>query len=90
MLSKLIVWAEDRGRAIDRMLRALGEYYVGGIRTNISFFQTILNDISFRAGDIHTNYLDELLRAARRFEAPACPEAAQALRRWWRRNGWPQ
>jgi acetyl-CoA carboxylase biotin carboxylase subunit len=76
MLSKLIVWAEDRGRAIDRMSRALGEYYVGGIRTNISLFQTILNDACFRAGDIHTNYLDELLRAGARFETPACAEAA--------------
>jgi len=77
MLSKLIVWAEDRGRAIDRMMRALGEYYVGGIRTNISLFQTILNEVSFRTGDIHTNYLDELLREGARFEAPACPEAAR-------------
>jgi len=77
MLSKLIVWAEDRGRAIDRMMRALGEYYVGGIRTNISLFQTILNDVSFRTGDIHTNYLDELLRAGARFDAHACPEAAR-------------
>jgi acetyl-CoA carboxylase biotin carboxylase subunit len=76
MLSKLIVWAEDRGRAIERMRRALGEYYVGGIRTNISLFQTILNDVSFWAGDIHTNYLDELLRAGARFETPACPEVA--------------
>jgi acetyl-CoA carboxylase biotin carboxylase subunit len=77
MLSKLIVWAEDRGRAIDRMSRALGEYYVGGIRTNISLFRTILDDVSFRTGNIHTSYLDELLRAGARFEAPACPEAAR-------------
>jgi acetyl-CoA carboxylase biotin carboxylase subunit len=77
MLAKLIVWAEDRERAIERMMRALGEYYVGGIRTNIALFQAILNDVSFRTGDIHTNYLDELLRAGARFDAPACPEAVR-------------
>ena len=38
MLAKLIVWAERREHAIERMLRALGEYHIGGIRTNIPLF----------------------------------------------------
>jgi acetyl-CoA carboxylase biotin carboxylase subunit len=77
MLSKLIVWADTREHAIERMLRALGEYHVGGIRTNISLFQTILNDPAFRTGDLHTGYLDALLKAGIRFtrEAPAGYEA---------------
>jgi acetyl-CoA carboxylase biotin carboxylase subunit len=63
MLAKLIVWAGTREQAIERMLRALGEYHVGGIRTNIALFRLILNDPAFRAGDLHTGYLDELLKA---------------------------
>jgi acetyl-CoA carboxylase biotin carboxylase subunit len=62
MLSKLIVWADTREHAIERMLRALGEYHVGGIKSNIPLFQSILNDAAFRAGELHTGYLDALLK----------------------------
>ena len=62
MLSKLIVWSDTRDHAIHRMLRALGEYHIGGIRSNISLFRAILNDPAFRAGDLHTGYLDQLLK----------------------------
>src|SRR5205814_2733131 len=37
MISKLVVWGEDRAQAIARMARALDEYHVGGIKTNLSF-----------------------------------------------------
>jgi acetyl-CoA carboxylase biotin carboxylase subunit len=62
MLSKLIVWAGTREHTIERMLRALGEYHVVGIKTNIPLFRLILNDPEFRAGDLHTGYLDDLLK----------------------------
>ncbi len=62
MLAKLIAWSGTREQAIDRMLRALGEYHIGGIKSNISLFQTILNDAAFRAGDLDTGYLDRLLQ----------------------------
>ena len=73
MLSKLIVWADTREHAIERMLRALSEYHVGGIKTNIPLFQTILNDPAFRSGDLHTGYLDQLLRAGISFQPEAPP-----------------
>ncbi len=76
MLAKLIVWADTRERAIERMLRALGEYHIGGIQSNISLFQTILNDPAFRAGDLHTGYLDELLKKTPR---PAKPTELAAV-----------
>jgi acetyl-CoA carboxylase biotin carboxylase subunit len=44
-----------------RLDRALGEYFVGGIKTNISLFQRILCDADFRAGKLDTGYLDRLL-----------------------------
>jgi acetyl-CoA carboxylase biotin carboxylase subunit len=63
MLSKLVAYAGTREGAIDRMLRALGEYEVGGIRTNLGLFRRILADPDFRAGQIDTGYLERLLAA---------------------------
>ena len=76
MLSKLIVWAGTRDYAIERMLRALGEYHVGGIRSNIPLFRAILNDRAFRQGDLHTGYLDALLKSGIDFHVT--PEAGLA------------
>jgi acetyl-CoA carboxylase biotin carboxylase subunit len=61
MLSKLVAFAETREAAIDRMLRALEEYVIGGIKTNISLFRRILMDADFRAGKLDTGYLERLL-----------------------------
>jgi len=61
MLSKLVTYAETREAAIARMLRALDEYVVGGIRTNIGLFCRILLDEDFRAARIDTGYLERLL-----------------------------
>jgi len=43
------------------MLRALDEYVIGGIRTNLGLFRQILRDPEFRAARIDTGYLDRLL-----------------------------
>jgi acetyl-CoA carboxylase biotin carboxylase subunit len=64
LLAKLAVWAETREEAIARMLRALREYDVGGIRTNISFFRQILEDEEFRAGRLHTGFIEEFFARA--------------------------
>ena len=63
MLSKLVAYAETREAAIDRMLRALDEYVISGIKTNLTLFQTILNDAAFRAARIDTGYLERMLEA---------------------------
>ncbi|HEX4137545.1 MAG TPA: acetyl-CoA carboxylase biotin carboxylase subunit [Bryobacteraceae bacterium] len=76
MLAKLIVWAGTRDQAIERMLRALGEYQVGGIRTNLPLFRLILNDPAFRRGDLHTGYLEELLKTPIDWNPPGPPELA--------------
>jgi len=59
LLAKMAVWAADREDATARSIRALGEYDVGGIRTNIGFFRQILEDPEFRAGNLHTGFIDE-------------------------------
>ena len=62
MLSKLIAFAPTREMAIARLLRALDEYVIGGIRSNIKLFRHILSDADFQAARIDTGYLDRLLR----------------------------
>jgi acetyl-CoA carboxylase biotin carboxylase subunit len=61
MLSKLVAFAPTREMAIDRMLRALDEYVIGGIKTNIGLFRRILMDEDFRTARIDTGYLERLL-----------------------------
>jgi acetyl-CoA carboxylase biotin carboxylase subunit len=61
MLSKLIVHAADRPAAIARMRRALDEYFIGGIKTNLPLFRRILEHPDFVAGNIDTGFLDRLL-----------------------------
>jgi acetyl-CoA carboxylase biotin carboxylase subunit len=76
LLAKLAVWAGTRDAAIARMIRALGEYDVEGIRTNIPFFRQILEDPEFRAGALHTGFIEEFFQ---RRPAIAVPEDATAV-----------
>lgn len=79
LLAKLAVWAGSRAEAVDRMVRALGEYNVGGIRTNIGFFRQILEDPEFRAGNLHTGFIEEFFARHRAADAPAEMRAVAAL-----------
>ena len=63
MLSKLIAYAPTRELAIARLVRAIDEYVIGGIRSNLGLFRRILNDTGFRSANIDTSYLDRLLSA---------------------------
>jgi len=62
LLAKLIGYGTDRDQAIGRLTRALNEYFVGGIKTNISLFRRILRHPDFRAGKIDTGFLDRMLK----------------------------
>ena len=79
LLAKLAVWSGTRETAIARMLRALREYDVAGIHTNITFFRQILEDEEFRAGRLHTGFVDEFLARRKPFEPPSDLEAIAAL-----------
>ena len=58
LISKLVAWAPSREEAIQRMMRALGEYRVEGIQTNLRFFRELLGDGRFRSGDFDTGFID--------------------------------
>jgi acetyl-CoA carboxylase biotin carboxylase subunit len=62
LLSKLIAWGNSREETIARLRRALQEYAITGIQTNAGLFLRILSDSDFLRGEIHTKWLDELLR----------------------------
>ena len=61
MLAKLIAYAPTRDQAIRRLRRALDEYFVGGIASNLGLFREILDDDNFLAANIDTGYLDRLI-----------------------------
>ena len=58
MISKLIAWGATRAEAIERMERALMEYRVGGIKTNLAFHRRVLREADFRAGNYSTAYIE--------------------------------
>jgi len=64
LLAKLIGYGADREQAIARLTRALDEYFVGGIKTNISLFRRILRDADFRAANLDTGFLDRMLKGS--------------------------
>ncbi|MEO0741944.1 MAG: acetyl-CoA carboxylase biotin carboxylase subunit [Bacteroidota bacterium] len=58
MLAKLIVRGKDRPHAIRKMLRALDEFVIDGVKTTIPFHQQLLQDDRFIAGDFDTKFLE--------------------------------
>ena len=79
LLAKLAVWSGTRENTIARMLRALREYDVAGIHTNITFFRQILEDPEFREGHLHTHFVDEFLERRRPFAPPPGLETIAGL-----------
>jgi acetyl-CoA carboxylase, biotin carboxylase subunit len=74
MLSKLITYAPTREQARQRMLRALEEYFVGGIKNNLGIFRRILEHPDFIAGRLSTGFLDRLLAEKRETAAAVSHE----------------
>ncbi len=90
MISKLVVWGEDRAQAIGRLTRVLDEYRVSGVRTTLPFFRWLVLQPEFGTGAFDTTYLDGLLaeRKGRPFVEPStadCHDAAlvAALSAWF-------
>lgn len=59
MIAKLIVWGETRAQAILRMRRALEEYRIIGVKTNIPFHQTMMDSHRFMGGQYDTRFVEE-------------------------------
>jgi len=61
MIAKIIVSGHDRNEAISRMLGALDECVIEGIKTTIPFQKSILKNKRFINGDFNTNFLNETI-----------------------------
>ncbi len=59
MIAKLITWGRDREDAILRMERALKEYQIVGVKTNIAFHEAVLNHPDFRKGHYDTGFVEK-------------------------------
>jgi acetyl-CoA/propionyl-CoA carboxylase biotin carboxyl carrier protein len=78
MVAKLIVHAENRDAAIERMLRALGEYRIGGVKTLVGFHRALLSHPCFRAGETCHGIVESPELAAQAEELYVDPGAAAA------------
>jgi len=59
LISKLTVWGRDRNEAIARMKRALYEYIIVGVTTNIPFHKAVMNNEYFRRGELTTHFIED-------------------------------
>jgi acetyl-CoA carboxylase biotin carboxylase subunit len=57
MLAKLVVWGETREKAIERMIFAIDNYEVSGVKTNLDFCKYVLKHHAFTSGDFDTNFI---------------------------------
>ena len=58
MISKLVSWGRDRNEAIERMKRALYEYVISGVKTNIAFHLAVMKSPRYVEGALHTGFID--------------------------------
>ena len=76
LLAKLICWGSDRPEALGRLARALDEYLVAGIQTNLPFFRRLVRQPEFARGELDTELLDRMLAEPRK--APPDPALVEA------------
>ncbi|KAI5714289.1 hypothetical protein M8J76_014381 [Diaphorina citri] len=59
MISKLVVWDENRTLALNKMKQALSQYQIAGLDTNINFLINLCSNDHFIQGDIHTGFIEQ-------------------------------
>ena len=79
MLEKVTAWAPDPGEAIRRMDRALREFRIRGVATNLAFLENLINHPKFQSGDYTTRFIDETPEL---FEFPRRRDRATRLLRF--------
>ncbi len=79
LISKVICWGETRGEAILRMRRALEEYRLLGVKTNIPFHQNIMDSHRFLAGNFDTRFVEERFSMEQQSEGQGDDSAIAAI-----------
>ncbi len=62
LIAKLVVWAEDRHLAVERMHRALNEFVLDGVATTIPFHRWVMDSEAFRRGEFDTSFVEKYFR----------------------------
>ena len=75
MIAKLIVWDENRDRAIARMLRALDDYRIAGVKNNLNFLTRLVEQPAFAKAELDTHFIE---RHKASLFAPGQSETEQA------------
>ena len=78
MLAKLIAWGETRGEALLRMRRALSEYKIMGLKTNLPFHQKLIDSTRFLAGRYDTQFVDGFMDEVYGADGGASMEGVEA------------
>ncbi len=76
LISKLVAWAPTRDQAIERLIRALGEYTVHGITTNVAYLAAVLDHPAFRSGAYDTQFCERYAADLVRPPDPAFEDVA--------------
>jgi acetyl-CoA carboxylase, biotin carboxylase subunit len=59
LIAKVIAWGKDRSHALQRLVRALNEFEIGGVPTNVELLTQVIGSSNFEAGWANTTYLDK-------------------------------
>lgn len=59
MISKLIVWGEDRAQCLSNLKHALMEYQIAGVTTNLNFLRRLVNVDAFKQGKVNTQFIEQ-------------------------------
>lgn len=62
MIAKLICYAENRVEAMNKMIRAIGEYEITGLETTLGFCDFVMKHDAFRSGDFDTNFVERYFK----------------------------
>jgi len=79
LLAKLTVWSDTRESAIERMRRAVEEFRVLGIKTNLGLFAQLMGDAAWVKGDLDTGFLDRFMQHFKPKEPSAESKLASVL-----------
>jgi acetyl-CoA carboxylase biotin carboxylase subunit len=79
LISKVVCWGADRRKAIDRMIRSLKEYVIGGVKTTIPFCLFVLGHPSFRKGVYDAGFLPHSVPDKTEFNRRPSREIAQVI-----------
>jgi len=75
LVAKLAVWAGSRGEAIRRMVRALDEYSLDGIKTTLGFYRQVFASEAYQKAELHTGFIEEFFERNGAPLVTADPEA---------------